>query len=139
MKRLGAVALTLAGMLCFPAGGAAEPRTSRTFELGPGSAHRVFTMRQPHGVVLVTRLTTTYGIRASVAARIPGVAGVNVVNYGNLGSPSPCLRRGSLEICTQSQEGCPMPKAVWRIHLFKVGGPAGRVRFDFVVGKPPRG
>jgi len=27
-----------------------------------------------------------------------------------------------------------MPKAVWRIHLLKTGGPAGLVRFDFVVG-----
>jgi len=27
-----------------------------------------------------------------------------------------------------------VPKAVWRIHLLKTGGPAGLVRFDFVVG-----
>ena len=26
-----------------------------------------------------------------------------------------------------------MPKAVWRIHLLKTGGPAGLVRFDLVV------
>jgi hypothetical protein len=113
-------------------------KTSHWFQLGPGHAGRVFTTRQPSGVVLLTRLTTTYGIRASVAARTPGGAGVNVVNYGNLGNPSPCRRRGSLEVCTQSQEGCPMPKSIWRIHLLKTGGPAGVVRFDFVVGKPPQ-
>jgi hypothetical protein len=30
-----------------------------------------------------------------------------------------------------------MPKAVWRVHVLKAGGPAGLVRFDFVVGKAP--
>lgn len=115
-----------------------DTRTSRTFALGPGRADRVFTMRQPRGVVLLTRLTTTYGIRASVAATIPKVAGVRVMNFGNLGDPSPCRRKGSLEVCTQSQEWCPMPKARWRIHLLKTGGPGGVVRFEFVVGPPPR-
>jgi hypothetical protein len=31
-----------------------------------------------------------------------------------------------------------MPGAVWRIHVLKTSGPAGLVRFDLVVGKPPR-
>ncbi len=39
-------------------------------------------------------------------------------------------------VCTQSVEQCPMPKSAWRVHLVKAGGPAGLVRFDFVVGKP---
>lgn len=144
MKPVGAVALVVFAALGCPSAGAGETqrspdtRTSRTFHLPSGRVHRVFTMRQPSGVVLLTRLTTTYGIRASVAARIPGGAGVNVVNYGELGDPSPCRRRGSLEICTPSHQWCPMPKAVWRVHLLKVGGPAGVARFDFVVGKPPR-
>jgi hypothetical protein len=94
-------------------------------------------MPQPAGVVLLTRLTTTHGIRVSVAARIPSGAGVNVVNYGSLGTPSPCRRRGSLEVCAPSQEGCPMPRAVWRVHVLKTAGPAGLVRFEFVVGKAP--
>jgi hypothetical protein len=137
--------VALAALVCAVGGGNAAPpkaegqtKTSRWFQTGPGPARRVFTMRQPDGVVLLTRLTTTYGIRASAAATIPGVAGVRVLNYGKLGDPSPCRRRGSVEVCTQSQEGCPMPKAVWRIHLLKTGGPAGLVRFDFVVGKPPQ-
>jgi hypothetical protein len=116
---------------------AGRTKTSVWFQTGPGPDRRVVTMPQPRGIVLLTRLTTTYGIRASAAATIPGVAGVRVVNYGELGDPSPCRRRGPLEVCTQSQEGCPMPRAVWRIHLLKTGGPAGLVRFDFVVGKPP--
>lgn len=31
-----------------------------------------------------------------------------------------------------------MPKDVWRIHLLKTSGRAGLVRFDFVLGEPPR-
>jgi hypothetical protein len=116
---------------------AGRTKTSVWFQTRPGPDRRVVTMPQPRGIVLLTRLTTTYGIRASAAATIPGVAGVRVVNYGQLGVPSPCRRRGAVEVCTQSQEGCPMPRAVWRIHLLKTGGPAGLVRFDFVVGKPP--
>jgi hypothetical protein len=136
-----ALALGLGGVTN---GSAAAPRTdgktrtSRWFWTEAGSARRVFTMPQPAGVVLLTRLTTTYGIKASVAATVPRLAGVRVLNYGNLGDPSPCRRQGSLEICTQSQEGCPMPKAVWRVHVLKTGGPAGLVRFDFVVGKAPK-
>jgi hypothetical protein len=136
--------VALAALMSAAAGGNAAPpkegqtKTTRWFQTGPGPARRVFTMRQPAGIVLLTRLTTTNGIRASAAATIPGVAGVRVLNYGKLGDPSPCRRRGSVEVCTQSQEGCPMPKAVWRIHLLKIGGPAGLVRFDFVVGKPPQ-
>jgi hypothetical protein len=135
--------VALAAFVCAVGGANAAPpkegqtKTSRWFQTGPGPARRVFTMRQPAGVVLLTRLTTTYGIRASAAATIPRLAGVRVLNYGNLGDPSPCRRRGSLMVCTQPQEGCPMPKAVWRVHVLKAGGPAGLVRFDFVVGKAP--
>jgi hypothetical protein len=135
--------VALAALACAVGGGNAAPsnegqtKTSRWFQTRPGPARRVFTMRQPVGIILLTRLTTTYGIRASAAATSPGLAGVRVVNYGNLGNPSPCRRRGSVEVCTQPQEGCPMPKAVWRVHLLKAGGPAGLVRFDFVVGKAP--
>jgi hypothetical protein len=128
-----AVLLSAAGASAGPAKADGKTKTSVWFQSGPGPARRVFTMKQPSGVVLLTRLTTTYGIRASVAARIPGVAGVGI---SQAESSSSCRRHGSLEICTQSQEGCPMPKAVWRIHVLKTGGPAGLVRFDFVVGKP---
>jgi hypothetical protein len=141
------VVLVVAGaLLCAVDGGTAatpkadgKTKTSRWFHTGPGRADRVFTMPQPRGIVLLSRLTTTYGIRASVAARIPSGAGIGVVNYGNLGHPSGCHRRGSLWICSPSQEGCPMPKAAWRVHVLKTGGPAGLIRFDFVVGEPPRG
>src|SRR5215211_1181223 len=112
----------------------ARTRPACGFRLGRDGSGHVFTTQQPRGIVRLTRLTTTYGIRASAAAMtIPGLAGVCVVNWDSPGNPAPCGRRGSLLVCTQSQEGCPMPKAVWRIHLLKTGGPAGLVRFDLVV------
>jgi hypothetical protein len=129
--------VSVAGAADAAAPAAGRTKTSVWFQTGPGLDRLVVTMPQPRGIVLLPRLTTTYGIRASAAASIPGVAGVRVVNYGELGDPSPCRRRGSLEVCTQSQEGCPMPRAVWRILLLKSGGPAGLVRFDFMVGKRP--
>jgi hypothetical protein len=143
MRAVLSLAVAVATLTYASAGAGQAPtrqdaETSRTIAFGPGRAHRVLTMRQPRGVVLLTRLTTTYGIRASVAATIPGVGGVRAVNYGNLGSPSPCRREGSLMVCTPSHEWCPMPKARWRVHVLKAGGPAGIVRFDFVVGPPPR-
>jgi hypothetical protein len=106
-------------------------RTSRTVVFGLDAGRHVFTMRQPRGVVLLTRLTVTHGIRASADARIPGVAGVRV-------STTSACRRGAVDVCTQSQEWCPMPRAAWRVHLRKTAGPAGVVRFDFVVGRPRR-
>jgi hypothetical protein len=114
-------------------------KTGRAFQFGSGGARRVFTMRQPSGVVLLTRLTVTHGIRAYITATIPTGAGVRVSSIPERGDPrSPCRRRGRFDVCTQSQEGCPMPRATWRIRLVKISGPAGLVRFDFVVGKPPR-
>ena|SRR5215211_3521665 len=141
MKTLRALAVVALAAALGGVGNASPPKpygkskTSVWFHAGPGRASRVFTMRQPRGIVRLTRLTTTYGIRASAAAMtIPALAGVRVVNWDSPGNPAPCDRRGSLLVCMQSQEGCPMPKAVWRIHLLKTGGPAGLVRFDFVVG-----
>jgi len=48
-----------------------------------------------------------------------------------------CRRVGSFDVCTQQEEWCPMPRATWHVHLVKLDGPAGTVRFDFVVGTPP--
>jgi hypothetical protein len=142
------IGLALAfGALCIgsPAqpnqGRAAQPvaKTSRSFELGAGRARRAFYLRQPKGVVLLTRLTVTHGIGAYLTATIPSGAGVRVSSIAERGDPlSPCRRRGRFDVCTQAQEWCPMPTAKWRILLVKVGGPAGLVRFDFAVGKPPR-
>lgn len=147
MKALACIVIAAYGALHLAATTARDDRyavqpaakTTRVFEFGSGGGRRVFKVRRPSGVVLLTRLTVTHGIRAWATATIPEVSGVRVATFPDRGDPlSPCRRRGRFDVCTQAQEWCPMPAATWRILLVKVGGPAGRVRFDFVVGKPPR-
>jgi hypothetical protein len=134
----GALHMASAGARDASSGAQPVTKTSRAFQLGSGGALRVFKMRKHSGVVLLTRLTVAHGIRAYVTATIPKVSGVRVSTIPERGDPrSPCHRQGRFDVCTQSQEWCPMPAAAWHIRLVKVGGPAGLVRFDFVVGKPP--
>ena len=102
MKTLQALAVVaLAAALC-GVGNASPPKasgknkTSVWFQAGPGRVSHVFTMQQPRGIVRLTRLTTTYGIRASAAAMtIPGLAGVCVVNWD---SPPATRRRAADEV-----------------------------------------
>jgi hypothetical protein len=92
-------------------------------------------MRRPYGIVRLSRLTTTYGIRASVEATSRHFLAVSLSNDSRHDDPArACRRNGNLEICTQDLEGCPAAAAVWRVRLVKSPGPAGFVRFDFVVG-----
>jgi len=119
---------------------ASAPRlaTSRTFLLPAGSAARRFTMREPAGVMLLTRISVPYGVHAYVDARIPNVGGTRFQRAGSRPDPAlSCRRGGASEICTQSQEWCPMPAALWQMHLVKTAGPAGGIRVEFVVGPPP--
>jgi hypothetical protein len=102
---------------------------SRTVHIGVGAADVRFLMSEPPGVILLLRLTVPLGMRVSATGYIPSVASVVV-------SSALCRRRGSLDVCTQAVEWCPMPAAAWRFRLRKLGGPAGRVRLDFVVGRP---
>jgi hypothetical protein len=124
--------------------GAEAPRaspafqTTRTFELGAGRATRTFTLHERDGVILINRLTVLQGVRAVVEARIPGLAGARVSSWTSRNDPSlVCRRRGAFDVCTQSEEWCPMPKAVWQFRLVKFSGSAGPVRFDYVVAAPP--
>lgn len=113
-------------------------QTTRTFEFGAGRATRTFSLRERDGVILVNRLTVSHGVRAFVDARIPGLAGARVASWMSRKDPSlVCRPRGAFDVCTQSEEWCPMPQAVWHFHLVKLSGPAGPVRFDYVVAAPP--
>lgn len=115
----------------------ALPATSRTFLLPAGSTARRFTMREPAGVMLLTRISVPYGVHAYVDARIPNVGGTRFQTAGSRPDPAlSCRRDGASDICTQSQEWCPMPAALWQMHLVKTAGPAGGIRVDFVVGPP---
>lgn len=116
--------------------GAAFP-TTRTFNLGPGHVERRFTLRERSGVILLSRITVRRGVRAYVDATIPHVAGARVSTPRANDPALVCTTHGVDEVCTQSQEWCPMPAALWRLHLVKLSGPAGPVRVDYVVAPPP--
>jgi hypothetical protein len=113
-------------------------KTTRTLELGAGSATRTFTLRERSGVILVNRLTVPHGVRAFVDARIPHLAGARVSSWPSRNNPSlSCHRHGAFDVCTQGEEWCPMPQATWHFHLVKLSGPPGPIRFDYVVAAPP--
>jgi hypothetical protein len=113
-------------------------QTTRVFRLGPGRATRTFTLQEGSGVILRNQLTVRPGVRAFVKSRIPGVAGATVWTRPSRTHPSICRRHGQFNVCMQYEEWCPMPQATWHFRLVKLGGPAGLVRFDYVVGSPPR-
>ena len=117
----------------------AASRTTRTFQLGAGRATRTFTFREQAGVILRNQLTVRHGVRAFAEARIPGVAGAKVWSWASRNNPSAsCRRDGVFDVCTQGEEWCPMPQATWHFHLVKLSGPAGPIRFDYVVAVPPQ-
>lgn len=111
--------------------------TSRTFLLGAGQAERRFLLRERSGVILLSRLTVPVGVRVYVDATIPHLAGTRFSTPRPNDPALKCVRNGESLVCTQGQEWCPMPAAVWHFHLVKQGGPAGAIRIDYVVGPPP--
>jgi hypothetical protein len=112
-------------------------QTERSFQLPGGRATRTFTLRERSGVILLNRLTVPHGVRVLVEARIPGLAGARVTSWPARNDPSlSCHTRGSLDVCTQGEEWCPMPQAIWSFRLVKLAGPPGVVRFDYVVAPP---
>jgi len=143
---LGAVGLATAVLFLAVAvaakGDAGSPRgrvqTTKTFHLAAGRATRTFTFRERSGVILLNRLTVLHGVRATVDARIPNVAGARVSAGPDRDDPSlSCRREGRFDVCTQGAEWCPMPKATWHFRLVKHSGPAGPVRFEYLVAPPP--
>lgn len=114
--------------------------TSRLFLLPAGRAQHRFTMREPAGVMLLTRITVRHGVHAYVDALIGRVGGTRFsTGYGRPDPALACRRQGGYDVCTQQQEWCPMPAGRWRLRLVKTAGPAGQIRVDFVVGSPPAG
>jgi hypothetical protein len=120
-----------------PRGAPVVFQTTRTFRLGPGRVTRTFTFREGGGVILRNQLTVRPGVRAFVTARIPDLAGAAVWSWSSRNHPAPCQRNGRFNVCSQGEEWCPMPSAIWHFRLVKLGGPAGLVRFDYVVAPRP--
>jgi hypothetical protein len=105
----------------------------RTVRMTSHSRPRRFLVSEPAGVILLLRMTVPHGMRATATGSLSGIAGVRI-STAHRG----CRRRGAVDICTQPEEWCPMPAAVWRFRLAVLDGSAGEVRLDFVVGSPPR-
>jgi hypothetical protein len=116
-------------------------QTTRTLQLPAGRASRTFTLRERSGVILVNRITVRRSVRVTVYASIPHLAGAGVISWPDQrgrGAALSCRREGPYEVCNQAEEWCPMPKAPWHVRLLKLSGPAGAVRFDYVVAPPPQ-
>jgi hypothetical protein len=115
-------------------------QTKRIFQLGAGRTTRTFTFRERSGVVLRNQLIVRHGVRVVVDARIPDTADLKVWSWASRTDPSlSCRRDGAFDVCTQGEQWCPMPQATWHFRLVKLSGPAGPVRFAYVVGAPPAG
>jgi hypothetical protein len=118
----------------------AEFQTKRIFDLGAGRVTRTFTFRERDGVVLRNQLTVRRGVRVVVDARIPNAADLKIWTWVRRDDPSlSCRRDGGFDICTQGEQWCPMPQATWHFRLVKLSGPAGPVRFNYLVAAPPKG
>lgn len=111
--------------------------TTRTFRVAAGRSERRFELREPGGVILLSRLTVPDGVRAYVDATIPGVAGTRFSTRRPNDPALSCVHASGATTCTQQQEWCPMPAARWRLRLVKLSGPPGVIRVDYVVGPPP--
>jgi hypothetical protein len=108
------------------------------FRLPAGNAQRRFTMQEPAGVMLLTRITVPHGVHAYVNALIGSLGGTRfATGYGRPDPALACHDRGVYDVCAQQQEWCPLPAGRWRLRLVKTAGPAGQIRVDFVVGPPP--
>ncbi|HUY58979.1 MAG TPA: hypothetical protein VMV16_04670 [Solirubrobacteraceae bacterium] len=91
---------------------------------------------EPAGVILLFRVVAPVGTRAKVTGVIPGLAGVTIpIPLARSDNAETCARQGGAVVCTQAEEACPMPAASWRFRVRKLGGPAGRIRIDFLVGR----
>ena len=140
-------AAVAAAVSVIPVGGGSAGRQGRVGprvypsaerEFGFGKDSWSFSRREPAGMIVLARIASPRGVRASVNATIPGVAGVR---FGTGRGPGPlslsCVVRGATNICTQAVEWCPMPRATWRFNVTKLTGPAGDIRVDFVVAPRP--
>lgn len=109
-------------------------RQSWRIHIAPGAVVKQFDGLEPPGVIRLLRLTVSRRTRARLTADIQGVAGVSIFAPRSTLASENCHRAGSVDVCTQAVEACPMPAATWRFRLNKLAGPAGVIGLEFVVG-----
>ena len=106
---------------------------------GAGREVRSFQMREPEGVILHYWIRAPAGARVRGWAQIPHLTARLAIRTTPYGPSSSCARRGPRVVCTQGEEGCPMPQTTWHFHVLKLVGRAGDVVVRFRVGTPPHG
>ncbi|MDQ6729011.1 MAG: hypothetical protein M3022_01560 [Actinomycetota bacterium] len=93
------------------------------------------TISAPAGTLRRLRLILPHGARATAIAVIPTLAGLRVSSPA-IGPAARCGRHGSVDVCTQDAEACPMPAANWQVRVTRYRGPAGTVRVELVLADP---
>lgn len=106
---------------------------SRDIHISTSAAVKRFKLVEPAGIIQLFRVTVLQGTRVTVTASIPHLASVAMSAPRGSIPPQACTHRGRSDICTQSEEACPMPAATWHVQLRKLAGPPGEIRVELVV------
>lgn len=104
---------------------------------GAGRHVRSFTLREPAWTIRQYRISAPAGVRVRAWAQVPHLTAPLEIRTAPDGPSSSCVRRGPRVVCTQAEEGCPMPRATWHVRVLKLTGRAGSVVVRFRVGRPP--
>jgi hypothetical protein len=119
--------------------GAPHRRQSMTVRFGRGRRAVVFGLREPAGIILGYTISVPRGVVARAWSQVPGLTVPLEIRTSPNGPVASCRRSGPRIVCTQGEEGCPMPAATWRVRIVKLAGPAGRVTLRLRVGRPQVG
>jgi len=90
-------------------------------------------VREPAGVIAFYRISVQRGAVVRASVMIPGTTVPLALRAPGRAPWERCWNAGVSTVCGASEEGCPMPPAVWRLTLDKLAGPPGRVRVWFRV------
>jgi len=114
-----------------------RPAPSFSVRLGSGRRTATATLREPAGEILLYRVRAPAGARIEAWTGLPRVTARLMIGTPGIVQPQSCTSQVSTTTCVVSEEGCPMPRGVWRVTVRKLSGPAGRVTIWFRVGEPP--
>jgi len=116
-----------------------RPRYSATVRFGRGRRTAVFGLREPAGTILGYTISAPAGVVVRAWSQVPGVTVPLEIRTTPNGPVASCRRGGPRFVCSQGEEGCPMPAARWRVRIAKLTGPPGRVTLGLRVGTPQVG
>ena len=108
-------------------------RHSREIHLSNSTAVKQFNLVEPAGNIQLFRVTVPRGTRVTLTASIPHLAGIAMSAPQSSMPSQSCRQRGRTDVCTQSEEACPMPAATWHMRLRKLAGPPGEIRVQLVI------